>query len=142
MQGYRNIQITLQFSAAATNSNGTEATFFHRFSAWTGSESVDKLMPISVWIPEGDAGSTVLISQAKPGELYTIDGDLDMGDIKDEAGNYHPYIRIRAHNIYAHSAHKYVNKVTLFGKVPYVKLFELRDSSVIPCDPSLYLVTI
>jgi len=115
-QGYRNIIITLQFGFMTQNSNGIEATFYHKFQAWTGSENVDRLMPIQVWIPQSEAGSTVLISQAKEGDLFDIDGDLDMGSNKDEYNNYIPYINIRAHNIYQHCAHKYVNKVTLFGK--------------------------
>lgn len=116
MQGYRNILITLQFGSAATNSNGTEATFFYRFPEWTGSEQVDRLFPISVWIPQSDAGSTVVISQAQEGQLFDIDGDLEMGDIKGDYNVYHPFIKIRAHNVYHHSAHKHFNKVTLFGK--------------------------
>jgi hypothetical protein len=116
MQGYRNILITLSFGSAATNSNGTEVTFYYRFPEWTGSEQVDRLFPISVWIPQSDAGSTVVISQAQEGQLFDIDGDLEMGDVKDNYGNYHPFIKIRAHNVYVHTAHKHFNKVTLFGK--------------------------
>ena len=115
-QGYRNIIITLQFGSFSQNSNGIEALFYHKFQAWTGSENVDRYMPIQVWIPQSDAGSTVLISQAKEGQLFDIDGDLDMGNNVDEYKNYLPYIAIRAHSIYVHTAHKFMNKVTLFGK--------------------------
>jgi hypothetical protein len=134
MQGYRNILITLSFGSAVSNSNGTEATFFYRFAEWTGSEQLDKLFPVSVWIPESDAGSTVVISQAKEGQLFDVDGDLEMGDIKGDYNVYHPFIKIRAHNIYAHAAHKHFNKVTLFGKaLPRLKkdgsdLFEVWAS--------------
>lgn len=133
-QGYRNIIITLQFGSSAYNSNGIEATFYHRFAEWTGSEQIDKLFPISVWIPQSDAGSTVVISQAQEGQLFDIDGDLEMGDIKGDYNVYHPYIKIRAHNVYQHTAHKHFNKVTLFGKaLPATKkdgtpLFEVYAS--------------
>lgn len=134
MQGYRNILITLSFGSAATNSNGTEATFYYRFPEWTGSEQVDRLFPISVWIPQSDAGSTVVISQAQEGQLFDVDGDLEMGDVKGDYNVYHPYIKIRAHNVYVHTAHKHFNKVTLFGKaLPRLKkdgsdLFEVWAS--------------
>lgn len=134
MQGYRNILITLSFGSATTNSNGTEATFYYRFPEWTGSEQIDKLFPVSVWIPQSDAGSTVVISQAQEGQLFDVDGDLEMGDVKGDYNVYHPYIKIRAHNVYAHTAHKHFNKVTLFGKaLPRLKkdgsdLFEVWAS--------------
>lgn len=117
-QGYRNITITLQFNNFVSNSNGIEALFYFKYQDWTGYEQVDGLFPINVWIPASDAGSSVIISQAKAGEFYTIDGDLDMGEVRDERNPkiYHPYIKIRANSIYAHTGHKHINKVTLFGK--------------------------
>lgn len=117
-QGYRNITITLQFNNFVSNSNGIEALFYLKYQDWTGYEQVDGLFPINVWIPASDAGSSVVISQAKAGEFYTIDGDLDMGEVRDERNPkiYHPYIKIRANAIYAHTGHRHINKVTLFGK--------------------------
>jgi len=134
-QGYRNIIITLSFGSFSQNSNGIEALFYHKFQAWTGSENVDRCMPVQVWIPASEAGSSVLISKAKEGELFDIDGDLDMGNNVDQYKNYTPYIAIRAHSIYVHTAHQFMNKVTLFGKaLPLTKtdgtpLFDVRAST-------------
>lgn len=113
MQGYSNILITLQFQSFTQNSNGIEALFHHNFQEWTGSESVERAFPIPVWVPASEAGNTVLIMKANQGDLFNVDGSFVYEE--DANNNYAPTLKIRANDIYPHSGHKFINKVTVIG---------------------------
>jgi len=135
-QGYTNVLITLQFESYTQNNNGVDALFFSSYQEWDGvnGENIDRWFPIHVWIPQSEAGNTVLVMKANQGDLLNVDGSFVYEEDKDNG--FAPSIRIRANEIFPHAGHKFLNKVTVIGGkcLPKVskagkELFEVWSSS-------------
>lgn len=114
-QGYANALLTLQFESYTQNNNGVEALFFYPYQEWdnTARENIDRWFPIKVWIPQAEAGNTVLVMKASQGELLNVDGSFVYEEDKDNG--FTPSIRIRANEIFPHKGHKFINKITVIN---------------------------
>lgn len=114
-QGYANALLTLQFESYTQNQNGVDALFFSPYQEWdnVARENIDRWFPIRVWIPQAETGATVLVMKAQQGDLLNVDGSFVYEE--DANNNYAPTLRIRANDIYPHSGHKFINKVTVIG---------------------------
>lgn len=114
-QGYANALLTLQFESYTQNSNGIEALFLYPYQEWdsVNRETIERFFPIKVWIPQAEAGNTVLVMKANQGDLLNVDGSFVYEE--DATNNYAPTLRIRANEIVPHSGHKFINKITVIG---------------------------
>ena len=114
-QGYTNALLTLQFESYTQNQNGVDALFFSPYQEWdnVARENIDRWFPIHVWIPQAETGATVLVMKAQQGDLLNVDGSFVYEE--DANNNYAPTLRIRANDIYPHSGHKFINRITVIG---------------------------